>query len=97
MKRIRKKKNKSFKIVLLFTCCICLAVVYKRVSLNAKNVQYQKQIEELEGKIEEENKRAEQLESYEEYVKSDKYIEEIARQKLGLVYEDEIIFEAEED
>ncbi len=41
--------------------------------------------------------RAKELEEYEEYVKTDEYVEEVAREKLGLVYKDEIIFEPDND
>ena len=37
-----------------------------------------------------------ELEEYEKYTKTAKYVEEVAKEKLGLVYEDEIIFQAEE-
>ena len=38
--------------------------------------------------------RDEKLKEYSKYVKTKKYIEEVAREKLGLIYEDEIIFKA---
>ena len=36
--------------------------------------------------------RAEEIEEYKQYTKSREYIEEVAREKLGLVYEGEVIF-----
>ena len=38
----------------------------------------------------------EDLKEFKKYVKTDEYVEEIARDKLGLVYKDEIIFEPED-
>ena len=40
--------------------------------------------------------RTEELIEYEKYTKTAKYVEEVAKDKLGLVYEDEIIFESED-
>ena len=39
--------------------------------------------------------RKAELEEYEKYVQTKKYVEEVAREKLGLVYENEIIFKPE--
>ena len=38
-----------------------------------------------------------EIEEQKEYVQSDAYVEELAREKLGLVYKDEVIFEADEE
>lgn len=56
----------------------------------------QERIEELQAQIEEEKKRAEEIKEYEKYVQTKKFAEEVAKEKLGLVYEDEIIFKAED-
>ena len=39
----------------------------------------------------------EEIEEFNKYTKTTKYIEDIAREKLGLVYEDEIIIKTDED
>ena len=54
-----------------------------------------KKIAELEEQIEEEQARAKEIAELEKYVGTDEYVEEVAKEKLGLVYEDEIIFKAE--
>ena len=40
--------------------------------------------------------RAEEIEALEAYTKTKKYVEDVAKDKLGLVYEDEVIFKADE-
>ena len=45
--------------------------------------------------IEEQNKRSEEIEEYRKYTKTKQYVEDMAKEKLGLVYKDEVIFEAE--
>ena len=41
-------------------------------------------------------KKAEEIEELKKYVQTKKYVEEVAKERLGLVYEDEILFKAEE-
>ena len=71
-------------------------VVVASLSLRASNANKQARIQELEDAIAEEEERALEIEEYEKYVQTKKYAEEVAKDKLGLVYEDEIIFKAEE-
>ena len=66
------------------------------LSLRVSNSNKQDRIAELEAQIEAEEKRAEEIEEYGKYVQTKKYAEEVAKEKLGLVYEDEIIFKAED-
>lgn len=66
------------------------------VGLRFQNMNKQERIEELQAQIEEEKKRAEEIKEYEKYVQTKKFAEEVAKEKLGLVYEDEIIFKAED-
>ena len=66
------------------------------LSLRVSNSNKQDRIAELEAQIEAEEKRAEEIEEYGKYVQTKKYAEEVAKEKLGLVYEDKIIFKAED-
>ncbi len=52
-------------------------------------------IRELETQIESERERAEQIEEYKKYTQTRGYIEKVAKEKLGLVYEGEIVFRHE--
>ena len=46
----------------------------------------------LQKQLEEETARGAQLSSYETYTKSQQYVEDTAKSKLGLAYDNEIIF-----
>ena len=48
------------------------------------------------SELEAQEERKQDLLDYENYTKSDKYIENTARSKLGLVYDDEMIFREKE-
>ena len=49
----------------------------------------------LQEQIEEETERSQQIDDFEKYSKTKAYYEEVARDKLGLVYPDEIIITPE--
>ena len=54
---------------------------------------YDTQIASLGAQIEAEQTRAEQIEEFGKYTQTKAYVEEVAKDKLGLVYEGEILFQ----
>lgn len=95
----KKKRNNRLGMfcVSIAVLAVFSVIMIKSVELKQKRDDYMAQEETLNRQIDEEKKRTETLEEYEKYTKTDKYIEEIAKEKLGLVYEDEIIFKSSED
>lgn len=84
--------------VLMISCVIVvLAIVLSvaSISLHKKNQGYKVQEIELEKQLEKEALRTEEIDELEEYVGTDEYIEDVAKDKLGLVHPNEILFEAE--
>lgn len=75
----------------VFIFCICIGV--KVNSLRAQKKELAEKQTMLEKEIESEEQRAEDLEALEKYMQTKKYMEEVARDKLGLVYPDEILIE----
>ncbi len=67
------------------------------VSLVKKANEYQAREEALVAQIEEENKRSAEIAEFEKYTHTRKYIEDTARDKLGLVYPGEIVFRNEDN
>ena len=51
---------------------------------------------DLEKEKEQEEQRTEEIEKYKDYVGTDEYVEDTARDRLGMVKENEILFKAEE-
>lgn len=92
-KRKKKKKTGSGKICI---SCIALAVTailsVQIVRLHHVDQGYQQEQQELEAQLEDEQQRSEDLEKQQEYVGTDQYVEDVARSKLGMVYQDEILF-----
>ena len=50
----------------------------------------------MQQQIDAENARTEELKELETYTKTKKYAEEVAKDKLGLVYDNEIVFKEED-
>ena len=53
---------------------------------------YTQKQQEMQKKIDDQKARSEELAEYKEYVDTQQFIEEMAKEKLGLVHKDEIIF-----
>ena len=72
---------------------IMVVVAVRSVELQRKIDGYDMQIAGLNAQIEAENTRTEQIAEYRKYTQTKAYVEEVAKDKLGLVYEGEILFQ----
>lgn len=93
----RKKRQNRFGMFLVSIVVIMLMIVVavKSRELEAKKAEYQQREAELLEQIAAEEQRAEEIAEYGKYTQTKKYIEDIAKEKLGLVYEGEIVFKDE--
>ena len=94
----RKRRQNRFGMFLTGVVVLMMVVV---VSIRSKELQekcavYAAKEASLEQQIEEEKARTEEIEEYRKYTQTKKYAEEVAKDKLGLVYEGEIIFKEED-
>ena len=89
----KKRQNRLGMILVSIVVLMLLGVItLNSFELRATSNHYQNQKEELLSKIEDEKLRTDEIADYEKYTQTKKYIEEIAKDKLGLVYDNEIIF-----
>ncbi len=90
----RKKAQNRFSLILAAAvAAIVLGLIVPRGwKLRTQLQEYTAQKEALEAQISSEEKRAEELEEYAKYTKTDEYVEKVAREKLGLVKKGEILF-----
>ena len=86
--------GKSMLAVSFVILLLVVVLSANAVTLKAKDRTYQAQEQELKRQIEEEKERAQEIDKLEQYVGTDEYVEEVAKDKLGLVNEGEIIFKA---
>ena len=95
----RKRRQNRFGIFLatIVVLLLMLVVSVKSVSLMQKEKSYQAREEQLQTQIDAEKKRSEDIKEFAKYTQTTKYIEEVAKDKLGLVYPGEIIFKNDSD
>lgn len=70
---------------------LAVTVTIKGIALKEKGQDYELRLENLQAQLDKEKDRAKDLEEYRVYVQTKQYIEEVAKQKLGLVNPDEIL------
>ncbi len=94
-KRIRKR-NQAAMIVIITVVVILMIVLfvqgnYLRDKLNTT----EQRISDMKQQIEEETLRTTEISDMEKYMQTDEYLEKMAKEKLGLVEDDEIVFKEE--
>lgn len=92
----KKRQNKASMILVTIVVLMMLIVVtIKSIELQGKREAYALREAALREEIAAEEARTEEIEEYGKYTQTKKYVEEVAKDKLGLVYEGEIIFKDE--
>ena len=91
--RRRKQRNNAGTVSVGIFVLLFLAVMAVQIyRVKQKSDGLTEQIEELQTRHDAETERAEEIDELEEYMKSDDYIEDTAKSKLGFAYDNEIIF-----
>lgn len=87
--------KRSVVMVSMITIMLSVVVFAGGMSLKARNDEYKAREIELQTMIDEETARSAEIDELKEYVGTDEYIESVAKEKLGLVHKDEILFKEE--
>lgn len=98
-RRFRKKLRHQKRNVRFISLVLILMVglmVGDGISLCRLNRERQAQEKELLAQIQEETKRAEEIDELEQYVLTQEYVEDIARDKLNYAHDNEIIFRVQQ-
>ena len=93
--RRRHQNRFSMFLVTLVVVMIMVVVAVKSMDLQHKIGEKKQELDVLEEQIEAENARALEIMEFGKAIQTKGYIESIAREKLGLIYEDEIMFKQE--
>ncbi len=100
MSEKENKKNKKSRsglfVIALFIVVLGGSLFYREQSLIAQKRALESKYKELSAKYEDEVERAKELANRQAYMQTLKYIEDVAREKLGLVYKGEIVFREED-
>lgn len=93
--RKRNQNRFSMFLVSLVVLLIMAAAAWQSVGLQQKIDAKTREKEQLEEQIANEKTRSLEIEEFGKEIQTKGYIEDIAREKLGLVYEGEILFKEE--
>ena len=96
-KELRIKRQKRSNAIAMFSAIAVVfllsIVIWKgKQSLVEKDSVYVAKNQELSQKMDEQEARSVSLEEYKKYITTKKYVEQIAKEKFGLVYPDELLF-----
>lgn len=95
----RRNTHNRMSMTLIAVAVIVMTIIvgYSVYNMKIELKENQEKIESLNKDISKEEKRKEEIEEYKEYTQTDEFVEDTAREKLGLVYEDEVVFIKGED
>ena len=96
-KKNKQKRNTGFKLIAFVILLLFGIVTYNRSALEQERKEKEAELHNLQLIYAREQERTLELNEEKAYRQTKKYIEELAREKIGLVYEDEIIFEENND
>ena len=89
-----RKRRASLYLVMLLIGIVLGTLVVQGVQLRANCEKLSTQQEQLQEKKKNLEAERQEIQDQIEYRKTDQYIEDVAREKFGLVYDNEIIFKA---
>lgn len=91
----RKRKNRTgLYLVMLVVGIFLSTLIVQGIQLKASCEDLRQQQSQLLDKKEELTEEQQEIKERTKYMKTDQYIEDVAREKFGLVYDNEIIFKA---
>lgn len=93
MKR-KKRTRTGLYLVMTVVLLFCATLGFHSFSLRADCQAMEQQKEELEARKVELEKEHETIQQKKTYMTTNEYVEEMAREKFGLVYDNEIVFKA---
>ena len=92
VKKNKKQNNNVMSVILIIAIVFAIWLAYSFITQQVKINSLNKEIKQLEAQISDEEKRSSELEEKMKEIDTPEYIEKIAREELGMVAPDEIIF-----
>ena len=93
MKKTRGYHISGMLVILAAVLAILAAMWFESRKLQSLIDSYRARQDSLSEQIAQEKERTKQIEQLREYMQSEEYAEQAAREKLGMVKENEIVFE----
>lgn len=100
-KRKKRKKRMNQNGIAMLSITFVVGVLFIAMMTMSLNLQQQisdckTEMKEVQSQIDEENERTKEIDETKERMDTDEYVAEVAREKLGLVKDNEIVFKEEE-
>ena len=96
IRRSSKKRGGTLSVAVIVVAFL-IVMIFQIVKLKNKETAYAQQTAELNKQLKEETERTDEINALADYMQSDQYIEDMAKSKLGLAYDNEIIFKEKEN
>ena len=99
-KKRKKKRKVRYNSLGMLAIALVVLVLLGGLMLKSNDLQerltgYDAKAATLQQQIEDEQNRTEEIDKLKKYMETDEYTEEVAREKLGLVKDNEIVFQEE--
>lgn len=99
-RKVAYRKNNqnrlSMVMIIIVVLILTVAVAIRCGELSQRLDELNAQKQELQEDKDAEAARAEEIEEFRKYTQTTGYVEEVAKEKLGLVYDGEIVFKEED-
>ena len=96
IRRSSKKRGGTLSVAVIVVAFL-IVMIFQIVQLKNKETAYAQQTAELNKQLKEETERTDEINALADYMQSDQYIEDMSKSKLGLAYDNEIIFKEKEN
>lgn len=96
IRRSSKKRGGTLSVAVIVVAFL-IVMIFQIVQFKNKETAYAQQTAELNKQLKEETERTDEINALADYMQSDQYIEDMAKSKLGLAYDNEIIFKEKEN
>ncbi len=94
---MNSRRPRNLLSIMTVSVIVVMLMIVVRIGsskMELKKESYEKREAYLLEQIDAQAKRSEEIEEFGRYIQTKQYIEDVAKERLGLVYKDEIIFEA---
>ena len=100
-KKRKKKKKVGYNSLGMLAIALVVLVILGGLMLKSNDLQerltgYDAKAATLQQQIEDEQTRTEEIDKLKKYMETDEYAEEVAREKLGLVKDNETVFKKQQ-
>ncbi len=97
MRNSLKKRQKGIIVITLAVLALFAVLFSRGLELRKRKAELERQVAILKEEEAAAYERTDELKERRSYMSTIRYIEDLAREKLGLVYKDEVIFKEKDD